>query len=69
MHEVTSIIVRRFQEVHPEILIVSVTEQVRSPFEPEPLQFRNYRDCTNNPEYFEPEPSKFIGKPKRNYKK
>ena len=68
-HEITSMLVTRFQEVHPEIVIVSVTEQVRSPFEPDPMLIKNYRTCVNEREYFEPEPSKFIGKPKRNYKK
>ncbi len=68
-HEITSMLVTRFQEVNPEIIIVSVTEQLKSPFEPDPMLIKNYRTCVNESEYFKPEPSKFIGKPKRNFKK
>ena len=67
-HEITSMLVTRFKEVHHEIVIVSVTEQLRSPFEPEPIILKNYREL-DNPMFYENEPSKFIGKPKRNFKK
>lgn len=69
MGEMSSTLGTRFNKAHPDIAVVSVTEQLRSPFEPDPIVIRNYRDCFKDPEYFESEPSKFISKPVRNYKK
>jgi len=67
--QITSTLVTRFQELHPEIVIASVTEQLRSPFEPEPIRIINHRDLLADPIFYENEPSKFISKPKNNFKK
>lgn len=68
-HEIMSVLTSRLQDNNQAVVIVSTTEQLRSPFEPEPITIRNYKDVLKDTEYFEPLPSKFISKPKNNFKK
>lgn len=63
---------QELQRQNIEVLIANDKKQVQEirnkAFEQEPIRFHNHRQL-DNPIFYEPEPSKFIGKPKRNFKK
>lgn len=54
-----------------EIVVINDAEQERNKaFEPDPTIIRNYNyDFIEPPNYYEPQPSKFFGKPKNNFKR
>jgi hypothetical protein len=69
-HPIADTVIGRFMEAHPEIEIVQVTGHSKNPFEPEPMPIYNFRDIdAKEPVFYENEPSKFIGKPKNNFRK
>jgi len=69
-HLMTCALVERFQGNNVEIVIATATELLRSPFEHEPIRIYNFKDIeAKDPIFYENEPSKFIGKPKNNFKK
>lgn len=73
-HPITSVLVAKFQEVYPDVEIVSVNEHLKNPFEPEPIPYvPNFKvDCFDKllpKPIYENEPSKFISKPRHNFKR
>jgi hypothetical protein len=69
-HTIAHTVIGRFTEVHPEVEIVQVTGHSKNPFDTEPIPIYNFRDIeVKEPLFYENEPSKFIGKPKNNFRK
>lgn len=75
MHEISRSVLEAFQRVHPEVQIVQINESISNQFkfDKEAISIVNMNRIEEN-EYsvekqFEIEPSKFIGKPRNNFKK
>jgi len=72
---ITAELIMEIAAQYPGIIIISGVKQAyKSPFESESIPFHNLKDdsfdtWTDKHKFYENEPSKFIGKPKNNFKK
>jgi ketopantoate reductase len=63
-------IIAKIASMHTGIVIVSSNDHLKNPFETEPFIIHDNKSIKGeSPVFYENEPSKFIGKPKNNFKK